>query len=305
MRVRTLKHTVAVVLIALMPLFVAACGGAGGSGSSVAPYTIAGKVSLNGAGLPQVAVVIASGADSTTVYSSGNGSFTDNGLANGTYTVTPSLPGYSFTPASRTVTIRDNGQAVTFTATANPTYALSGHVVSGSGAGVAGVTVTVTDQTSGGSPATATTDGSGSYRVAGLAPGSYQVAVADLDNDSFTPQSQDVVITNADAVVPEVTAPALATYAIAGKVTTTANAGLAGVTLVLTSMTGATYDTVTAQDGSFTLGGIPDGKYSLVFSRTGYDFPQAVVTVADADVTGTNVTAYPQGSGSGGVTINF
>ncbi len=64
-------------------------------------YSISGTITLNGAGLSGVAVST-TGASATT---SSTGAYTLSGLANGTYTVTPALSGYTFTPASQSVTI--------------------------------------------------------------------------------------------------------------------------------------------------------------------------------------------------------
>jgi hypothetical protein len=76
-------------------------------------FSISGSVSANGAS----ATVALSGAAaaSTTADSSGNYSFT--GLANGTYTVTPTKPAFTFTPTSQTATVNNaNVSALNFTA---------------------------------------------------------------------------------------------------------------------------------------------------------------------------------------------
>jgi hypothetical protein len=79
-------------------------------------FSISGNVSANGAG----ATVALSGAAtaSTTADSSGNYSFT--GLANGTYTVTPTNSGFSFNPTSQTAIVNNaNVSALNFTATSS------------------------------------------------------------------------------------------------------------------------------------------------------------------------------------------
>ncbi|MEI6209493.1 MAG: carboxypeptidase regulatory-like domain-containing protein [Desulfuromonadales bacterium] len=80
-------------------------------------YSISGKVTMNGTGLPGVTVTLTgSGSTSTTTDSSGNYSF--SGAQNGGYTVTPTLAGYAFTPASRAVTVNGaNATVQDFTAT--------------------------------------------------------------------------------------------------------------------------------------------------------------------------------------------
>ena len=74
------------------------CGAAG-------TYSISGTVTESGGGpLAGVTMTLSGDASGTTTTdASGNYSFT--GLPNGNYTVTPSMSGYSFTPASRDVTI--------------------------------------------------------------------------------------------------------------------------------------------------------------------------------------------------------
>jgi hypothetical protein len=90
--------------LASFALLAAGCssgGSGGGGGNSPTTYAISGTVS--GAVASGVTVSLTGAATlSTTTDSSGNYSFA--GLANGSYTVAPSLAGYSFTPASLAVT---------------------------------------------------------------------------------------------------------------------------------------------------------------------------------------------------------
>jgi hypothetical protein len=67
------------------------------------------------------ATVILSGAASTTTTSGVDGSYSISGLANGNYTVTPALAGYTFSPTSQNVTVNNADVSVpAFTATAIP-----------------------------------------------------------------------------------------------------------------------------------------------------------------------------------------
>lgn len=80
-------------------------------------YTISGTVT-NSSGAGIGGVTVSNGSASVTTSSSG--AYTLTGLGNGTYTLTPSLAGYSFSPASRSVTV--NGANLTgqdFTGTAS------------------------------------------------------------------------------------------------------------------------------------------------------------------------------------------
>jgi hypothetical protein len=74
-------------------------------------YSISGTIT-NGAG----AAVALSGTSSGSTTADSSGNYTLGGLSNGTYTVTPTQSGYTFSPASRSVTISGaNVTAVNFT----------------------------------------------------------------------------------------------------------------------------------------------------------------------------------------------
>ena len=92
----------------LVLVLTLACGGGGGGGSTQAPapaaptYRLSGAVS--GAVLQGVSVTL-TGAATATTRTDAAGSYAFAGLAGGAYTVTPSLAGYTFTPASLAVTL--------------------------------------------------------------------------------------------------------------------------------------------------------------------------------------------------------
>ncbi|MEW6714128.1 MAG: S8 family serine peptidase, partial [Nitrospirota bacterium] len=121
---------------------LAAVGGGGGT------FSISGTVTTGG-GTPMTGVTITlggAGAGTTTTNASGNYSFT--GLSNGTYTLTPSIAGYTFSPTSRTAIISGaniTGQNFVGTLTGG-TYSISGRVTTGGGSSpspLAGVTITL------------------------------------------------------------------------------------------------------------------------------------------------------------------
>jgi hypothetical protein len=76
------------------------------------------------------------GAASATVTADGSGNFSFTGLANGNYTVTPSRSGYTFSPASQSVTVNGaNVTSVNFTGTSSgsgttPNLTVDGSIVS-------------------------------------------------------------------------------------------------------------------------------------------------------------------------------
>jgi hypothetical protein len=123
----------------------------------------------------------------TTTDSNGYYSFT--GLANGTYTVSPTLAGYTITPKQVTV----NGANVTTNFTATWTgYSITGRVTYNS-TGLSGVAVALT----GAGTANTTTDSSGNYSFTGLANGAYTITLS-LTGYLFTPSNLSATVNNAD-----------------------------------------------------------------------------------------------------------
>ena len=93
-------------------------------------WSISGTISPAATG--SGATVTLSGAASATTTADGAGNFSLTGLANGSYTVTPSKAGYTFTPASRAATVNGaNVTAVSFTAvtTASVNLTADGSIV--------------------------------------------------------------------------------------------------------------------------------------------------------------------------------
>jgi len=141
---------------------------------SAPTYPVSGTVTLGAGG--QSGVTVSSGGSSTVTDSNGNFSLS---LSNAAYTLTPSLSGFSYTPTTRSVTV--NGVAITgqnFTATALPTYSITGTITVGA-AGLNGVTVS--DGTR-----TATTNVSGVYTLNNVPQGAYTITPS-LAGYSFSP----------------------------------------------------------------------------------------------------------------------
>jgi hypothetical protein len=125
----------------------------------------------------------------TTANASGIYSFT--GLQTGSYTVTPSKAGYTFTPPSQGVTISSGSGTANFTATPVQTYIISG-TVSPTAAG-SGTLLTL----SGSLSLVATADSSGNYSFTGLGNGTYTVTPSKTGY-SFSPPSQLVPVNGAN-----------------------------------------------------------------------------------------------------------
>ena len=178
------------------------CGG-GGGGESPAPgpggeltYVLSGTITVSSGGVLAGVTLTLSGTSSGTATTDASGKYTFTGRTNGAYTITPTLVGYTFTDASKAVTI--NSSDVTgadFIATANiiPTYSISGTITKSSSGTLSGVTMTLSGTSSG----IATTDANGNYNFTGRANGSYTVTPS-LAGYAFTPINRAVTVNGAN-----------------------------------------------------------------------------------------------------------
>jgi Domain of unknown function (DUF4082)/Bacterial Ig domain/Carboxypeptidase regulatory-like domain len=243
--------------------------------ASQATYTITGIIS--GAGGANATVNL-SGAATATVTANSSGAYSFIGLANGSYTITASNTGYTFTPASQGVTVNGANATANFSSTAL-TYTITGTI---SGAGGANATVNLT----GAATATVTANSSGAYSFGGVVNGSYTVTPSKTGY-TFTPASQAVTVNGANATA-NFSSTAL-TYTITG---TISGAGGANATVKLT---GAATATVTANSsGVYSFTGLSNGSYTVTPSKSGRTFipSSRSTTINSSNVTGLNFASF-------------
>ena len=157
-------------------------------------YAISGTISPASSGAASTINLGGSAAASTIADASGNYSF--GALPNGSYTITPSKSGFSFTPASLSATVNGanlGGQNFTATASAPQTYTISGTISPASSG--AGSPVTL----GGAASATTMSDSSGNYSFTGLSSGSYTVTPTS-QSVTYTPVSQPVTVIGANVI---------------------------------------------------------------------------------------------------------
>ncbi len=242
--------------------------------ASALPQVISGTVS--GATSPGFTVTLTGAGFTTTT--NGAGLYIFAGLANGTYIVTPSLPGYSFDPPSRTVTLSGTDTAAQdFTASVLP-QVISGTI---SGAVSQGITVALTD-----TGTTTVTNGAGLYILAGLANGTHTVTPS-LSGYCFDPPSRTVTLGGTDVGGQDFTASALP-QVISG---TVSGAVSQGVTVTLRGARWA--ETTTETSGRYAFVGLADGSYSITPSLAGYTFSpySLALSLNGSDVGGQDFTA--------------
>jgi hypothetical protein len=237
-------------------------------------YTISGTIT----GVAGATVTLSSGGSTVATLTSGasGSTYSFTNVPNGTYAVTPTLAGYSFSPSSAAVTLNGaNTTATAFTATAQ-TYTISGTTTGASGA-------TVTLSSGGTTVATITSGASGStYSFTNVPNGTYAVTPT-LAGYSFSPSSAAVTVNGANATATAFTATAQ-TYTISGTIT-----GASGATVTLSSG-GSTVATITsgASGTTYSFTNVPNGSYTVTPSLAGYTFSP---TSASVTVNGANATA--------------
>jgi len=249
-------------------------------------FTVSGTVTLNGNGLAGVTVSLQ--GTSFTAVTASDGTYAIPSVPNATYTIVPSVKGYTFTPATSTVPDSNgNVSGQNFVATPIPvqTYSISGTVTL-NGNGLAGVTMSLQ-----GTSFTAVTASDGTYTISGVQNGTYTL-VPSLSGYVFTPQNIALTVNNAN--VPGQNSTAIAqTYAISGVVTLNST-GLVGVTVTLL---GTSFSTVTANDGTYSFAGVPNGAYTIIPTLKGYTFTPVNISVIvnNANMPGQNFTAVSPG----------
>jgi len=277
--------------------------------SSVAPtFALSGTVS--GVIVKDVMISLSGSGNATTI-TNAIGKFGFFGLANGSYTATPALTGYTFNPPSLQVTINNaNATFDTFTSAeasagaSAVTYSISGAV---SGEAKQGVTMNMT----GAATMAATTDASGRYNLTTLGNGSYTMTPV-KPGFIFEPTNKTINISNANIkgqnfksvkeaektnapvaeTVPIEAPQSTALSNVTAATSTTINSGastisgmvrgaiLQGVTLVLTNSADPKFTNIATSDatGSYRFTDIANGSYKVIPIKTGFRFrPISVV----------------------------
>ena len=231
-------------------------------------------------------------APASTVTATGGG-YSFAGLTHGgNYTVTPSIAGNTFDPASITVKgIVANSTGNNFTASAVPTFSLSGTIT---GPYVEGVTVSITG---GGSTTTAA---NGAYSFANLAAGTYTVPPA-LPGYIYSPAAPAVAV-SASTIQDFTASSAVANHSISGTVSYGGTKTTGPIYVRVTSCVGCNAEagTMITAPGAYTIRGLsPFRNYTVIADRdylnngagnstnpTG----SAVANVITTDLTGINIT---------------
>jgi subtilisin family serine protease len=249
------------------------------------PFSVSGSVTTtSGTPLVGVSLRLEGGGYSLTAATSALGKFTVSGAPNGTYILTPSSRGRTFTPANRTVAVQ-NGNVSGVAFTGEGPFTVSGKVTNqADGLPVSGVKLTLTG---GGLALTASTSATGDYTITFVPNGTYTLMAARTGR-AFEPLSKTVAVSSANAAGQSFTS--YPVFSVTGRVTLS-GAALAGVDLGLVG--GNAYAATTNASGVYTLTGVRAGSYALTPSLAGRSFTPAArnVSITTANVASQNFAA--------------
>ena len=252
------------------------------AGSYIRTASVLGSVRVEGAGQANVKVTL-SGTSSATTATDGGGDYAFTGLRAGTYTVEISefdAGSYGFSNTSQSATVGVGASAnVNFAGTHIRTASIRG-TVSVDGEGLGGVRVSL----SGGSEASATTDGAGSYAFTDLQAGTYTVAISGFDASEygFDATTRNATLGVGEAANLNFAGTALRTASVTGRLfvdevnknnewdANEAYLEVAGVKVILTGPGVAETDsTTTDARGAYGFDSLVAGSYRVVVDHAG------------------------------------
>jgi Carboxypeptidase regulatory-like domain/Beta-propeller repeat/SdrD B-like domain len=253
-------------------------------------HTISGRVTNDAVtGINGVTIAV-SGSMTTTTVTDGDGNYSIELAVGGNYTLTPSKDSLNFIPSQRSFTnLQADQMNVNF---ATQPVIISGKVTkdTATGAGLAGVTITLTGN-EGFTPRTVTTSSDGTYSFSNVpVPRNYRVTPSKT-NYVFSP-SQVFWYNVTTNQTKNFIATLKNSYKISGVVKLGPD-GLSGVTVKLTSPTPAGFTprtTTTGSTGAYSFTGVPAGRnYTVTPQKTGYQFTPASKTLSNLSTSQTAV----------------
>ncbi len=230
----------------------------------VGPFTVGGTVTQSGAGVLGATLTLSGGGKTYTAKTIAGGNFTVAGVPNGTYKLTPSMAGRTFTPASLDVTV-DGANISGKSFTAVGPFTVSGTVTrTGASTALASVKLTLSGQSG---TFTATTAANGTYTIKGVPNGDYTLTPSKTGH-SFGPASLSVTVSGSNLTGKDFTGRPV--FSVAGRITKGAT-GVAGITVEVSGADGI-YRATTTSLGYYTITGVPAGSYTVTPTTSGRSY---------------------------------
>jgi len=265
-------------------------------------YQISGRIS-NAQGAAIVNATIGRAGSSATVQSNSAGYYTIL-VQPGSYTVSVTKAGYSFTPVNRTVNA-SAGNVANQNFVGRTGVDITGRIATSASVAIGGVTVTRT-----GSATAVVTNGAGYYTFVDVVPGSTTIT-ASKAGYRFTPVNRTVTVGSVNVTGQNFIG--ATGYTLNGRI---ANSGGVGVGNIVVRRSGSNLTATTNGAGYYTFTDVPNGTYTITPSGAGLSFLPEIrtATVNNADSSNHNFTvtsgysvsgriANSSGVGLAGVTV--
>jgi Big-like domain-containing protein/carboxypeptidase family protein/beta-propeller repeat-containing protein/IPT/TIG domain-containing protein len=222
-------------------------------------FSISGVIADSGSNPISSVQVTLAGRQNQIASTNASGFYSFPHLATGNYTVTPSKANHTFAPTNQTFNNLTANQTANFTGTVAQ-VTISGKVKDGNGAGVSGVTVSLTGSQTG----SQLTDATGNYIFTNLNAGGSYTVTPTRGTDTFVPGNK--VFNNLSS---NQTTDFTLVYRINGQITDSVGTPVSGFTV---SLTGAqSGSTVTDASGNYTFINLPgNASYTLTPSKPGF-----------------------------------
>lgn len=239
-------------------------------------YSVTGKI-VDTQGSPMTDVTVSDGAGHTTA-TDATGVYVLNGLSNGSYTLVPTRRGYTFTPASHSVTVQQQDVSGKDFTGEIVYYTISGTILNSDGSPLSYARVDA------GSGNTVNTDAQGAYTFTKLQDNTYTI-IPSYGSYSFEPTQRVVTVGPSATGVDFVKYDPTNQQTLSGRVVDGSGKPLSGV--VIANGKGLTIATDANGDYRFTK--LPKGSYTLTPQLSDYFFtPRALVVNLTADTTDVN-----------------
>jgi len=271
-------------------------------------YTVTGQIETStGEGISGVSVKLNGGSTNLTVTNETNnsGSYSIINVPNGTYSVTPTKTGYTFTPSTQQVTV--SGKNITISkftgATGSVTgeYDMTGVVRDEKSAPMEFVLVTLQDTKDDLNFMAIYTNENGAYSFDNLTASTY---ILSFSYDEYEFPTKNITFTGTPITISPVAgtpSSSTNTYTVSGRLVDTFGAGLSGFVVTLTGGTTPIART-TDTNGNYSFAGIENGSYTITPSRENYTFAPVNINVivSGDDIKANNIIGTPLGGGGGG-----
>ena len=229
----------------------------------ISVYTISGRVTDVG-GAPLSEVNVSAGPDYS-AFSDIQGYYTITDVISGSYTITPTLSNYAFTPPIRNITVPTDALGQDFIGEML-VYTISGRITDVGGDPLSGVSL------SAGPDYSAVSDSQGYYTITDVISGSYTITPT-LSNYAFTPPIRNVTVP-LDALGQDFIGEMLV-YTISGRITDVGGDPLSGVSL----SAGPDYSAVSDSQGYYTITEVISGSYTITPTLSNYTFSPPIRNV--------------------------